>query len=200
MIEEGPRPPDPRERRALLEVLARAFRDNPMNRALHGPRPGRRLRANRAGLRGTVLDAPEAAEMRVIGHGGVVVGGWLATPPALRILPGPTLRRQIGCLWHQGTRVMQAWGEVSEALQAIRPLVPHWYLALLGVEPGHWGRGLGGRLLAALEARVAADPAPIYLECDRDESIRFYRSRGFEPLVEATVHGVRCVGLGRGFD
>ena len=42
-------------RRSLIGVLARAFRDNPMNVRIHGPDPRRRIRANAAGLRPTPL-------------------------------------------------------------------------------------------------------------------------------------------------
>lgn len=215
--------PDVAERRALLEVLARAFRDNPMNRAIHGASPRRRVRANRAGLRALVLDGPgeegNGIHARIArGANGEVLGGFMALAPGCSALPRLRLRRQVGCVWHQGLRAMEHWSQVHFQLGQLRPTEPHWYLAVLGVDPRLWGRGVGSLLLAELlrlagaapaaegaaGLEVAADgvggrPDPIYLESDRDESIRFYRARGFEPWAACRVLGVRCLALGRGF-
>lgn len=199
MIEDAHPNPDASERRELLEVLARAFRDNPMNVELHGGRPARRVRANRAGLRSLVLDAHRETVMRVIRHDGRIVGGFVAAPPGIRLLPSPSLYRQIGCFIHQGARAMDRWGVVSQALGARRPLFDHWYLAVLGVEPSLQGRGFGGRLLEMLFALVESESAPLYLEADLEASARFYRSRGFEDRAKTRVHGVSCWCLGRGF-
>ena len=94
---------------------------------------------------------------------------------------------------------MDQWGRVNFELGQLHPDSPHWYLAVLGIEPGLQGRGLGGRLLAELDRVVATRPAPIYLESDREQSVQFYRARGFEDRDERLVFGVRCVCLGRGF-
>jgi ribosomal protein S18 acetylase RimI-like enzyme len=191
--------PDERARRRLVNVLARAFRDNPMNVAIHGASPRRRLRANRAGLRALILDSGEHAIARVIRIDQQVVGGFVAIPPGLFPLPRPRIRRQLGCLLHQGARAMEQWSRVDFELGQFRTSLDHWYLAVLGVDPTHQGRGLGGRLLAELTRLAEERPAPIYLEADRAESVRFYRGRGFEDLAEHSVLGVRCICLGKGF-
>jgi ribosomal protein S18 acetylase RimI-like enzyme len=180
-------------------VLARAFRDNPMNIEIHGPNPKRRIRANRAGLCALVLDSHRKEIVRVIKHENQVVGGFVVAPPSQRVLTRPSLSRQIGCFWHQGARAMVRWGQVSRGLSRFRPHVPHWYLAVLGVDPEHQGRGLGGRLLEALFELAREGPTPVYLESDRPESVRFYRGRGFESRAERGVHGVTCWCLGQGF-
>ena len=199
MIEDRSRVPDRVERRALLGVLSRAFRDNPMNVAIHGPSPRRRLRANRAGLAGLVLESDDGLVSRVVSLEGQVVGGWIAAPPFLRTLPPPALRFQFGCLLLQGVRAMDRWREVGATLQRRRPLVPHWYLAVLGVDPAFQGRGLGRRLVDAFVEIARADRVPAYLECDRDESVAFYRRQGFVVRGTVCVHGVPCRCLGLGF-
>lgn len=198
-VEDTPQNPDAADRRELLEVLARAFRDNPMNVEIHGPRPTRRVRANRAGLRALVLDTDRETIARVIRHEGRVVGGFVAAPPGLRPLPNPSFRRQFGCFIHQGARAMDRWGILTHALSEFRPIFDHWYLSVLGVEPSLHGRGFGGRLIEALFDLMSELPAPLYLESDREASVAFYRARGFEERGEARVHGVRCWCLGRGF-
>ncbi len=192
-------PPDRRARQALLEVLAQAFLDNPMNVAIHGPDPRRRLRANRAGFRALVLDSGEPALTRVIRAEGRVVGGFVVLRPGGFPLGAPGIRRQIGCMLYQGIRAMDCWGQVNQELRLIHPEEPHWYLAVLGVAPWARGRGWGRALVEALGQLVAQQPAPIYLEADRPQSVRFYQALGFENRAEIDVLGVRCVCLGRGF-
>ena len=199
MIDEAIEDPDPRARRALLEVLAVAFRDNPMNVAIHGPRASRRVRANRAGLRALVLDSAGHAKTRVVRDQGRVVGGFVAAPPGVFHISVPSVSRQIHCYLGQGGRAMERWRDVTARLGPYRPSENHWYLGVLGVLPEFRGRGLGSRLLDAFAQLVAEDPCPIYLESDRAASVRFYLSRGFIVRKETTLEGVACWCLGRGF-
>ncbi len=192
-------PPDRRTKQALLEVLAQAFLDNPMNVAIHGPDPKRRLRANRAGLRALVLDSGPAALTRILRAEGRVAGGFVVLRPGGFPLDPPLIRRQIGCMLYQGIRAMECWGRVNHELRLIHPEEPHWYLAVLGVAPWAQGRGSGRALVEELGQLVAQQPAPIYLEADRPQSVRFYQALGFESRAEIDVLGVRCVCLGRGF-
>lgn len=199
MIEETIADPDPAARRALLDALALAFRDNPMNITIHGDDPKRRVRANRAGLRSLVLDSGPAAVTRAIRHEGRVVGGFVVVPPGQFPLPSARLRRQIGCLINQGGRAMDRWSEVSIDLGLYHPEERHWYLAVLGIVPWLHGRGLGSRLVEALVRMTRSDPCPIYLESDREASVRFYLARGFVVRSETQPHGVPCWCLGQGF-
>jgi GNAT superfamily N-acetyltransferase len=199
MIEEAPSKPNRAERRALLDVLARAFRDNPMNVAIHGASSARRVRANRAGLRALVLDAQDSTWVRVICNNGKVVGGFVAVPPKRFPLEPPALKRFFGCFIHQGARAMDKWAFVSQSLSERHPLEDHWYLAVLGVAPEFQGQGVGGRLLDTLRARAEEENTPIYLESDRDESVQFYLRRGFESCDEVGLLGVTCHCLGLGF-
>jgi GNAT superfamily N-acetyltransferase len=190
--------PDRRGRAALLEALALAFRDNPMNRAIHGPSPRRRLRANRAGLRALVLDRHPRTQTRVIANENGVVGGFVVVEPGGFPLAGASLWRQLGCWMGQGARAMDQWGGVSEALRREHPIEPHWYVAVLGIVPSARRRGLGARLVEALAALASASPFPIYLESDRRESVAFYLSHGFEVRGELAPLGVPCWRLERG--
>jgi len=177
MIDEFIADPDSSARRELMEALAQAFRDNPMNVAIHGPRPKRRVRANRAGLRALVLDTERETVTRVIRHEGKVVGGFVAVPPGGFPLSSPSVGRWIGCFLGQGARAMDQWRSVTD-LQ---------------------GHGFGSRLMDELDRLVESDPHPVYLESDRESSVRFYLARGFEPRDETNLLDVHCWCLGRGF-
>ena len=192
--------PDRAARRALVGVLARAFRDNPMNVRIHGPDPDRRVRANAAGLRSLVLDHGDRLISRVITLDSRIVGGFVLVPPGEHVLPGPSLRRQIECLFLQGRAAMAAWADVTAGLSDPRSRAPRWYLAVLGVEPAWQGRRVGSALLGAIGELVERDPAPLSLECDRPESVSFYRAHGFEIRAEERVLGLPVWRLDRGVE
>ena len=186
-------------RRSLVGVLARAFRDNPMNVRIHGPDPRRRIRANAAGLRSLVLDHAQRVIVMGITYNSRVIGGFVLAPPGERRLPGPSFRRQVECLCLQGRAAIAAWSEVAIGVPDHRPAEDHWYVAVLGVEPAWQGRGVGAALLAEIDRRVSRDPRPICLESDRPASVRFYQRHGFAIRAEGEVHSVPCWCLGRGF-
>lgn len=190
---------------AVADLLARAFRDNPMNRAVLRRRPASRVRANRVGARLLLERAREAghvlvatsgagAESRASPTGGTLVGALVGFGPDLPPPPTPGLHH-LTLLLRQGLRATWRWGVVQAELAAIRPTDRHWTLAMVGVEPGDWGRGLGAGLVARWVAAVAHDPAPAWVETDRPELVPFYRRFGFEPEARARVHGVEVVGL-----
>lgn len=59
------------------------------------------------------------------------------------------------------------------------PREPHWYLAILGVDPSWQRRGIGGRLLQPVLERCDRDTLPAYLETQKPENVAFYRTFGF---------------------
>jgi ribosomal protein S18 acetylase RimI-like enzyme len=197
-------PLTPAGRTAAADVLARAFRDNPINRAVVGDGEERRLRANRAGLRrwlaacdGRPL-ALAASEARTdvknprvdaidSGHPRGVL---MALPPGLFPLPPPSLLAQLRIWIGQGRRVAERWAQVYRSLEDVHPDAPHWYLSLLGVDPAHQGRGLGRSLLESWLRSVDREAAASYLETDREQNLAFYRRAGFDVRAEIRVLGI----------
>jgi GNAT superfamily N-acetyltransferase len=76
---------------------------------------------------------------------------------------------------------------VLDQMGAGHPSYPHWYLALLGVEPHRHGLGLGSRLLEAGLRTVDADHLPAYLETPNPRTVDFYERYGFAVSSHAQV-------------
>jgi len=180
------------EREPAVQVLARAFRDNPLNVAVIGSDdPNLRLRVNAHGLRSLLPVAHAHGRVRVLRAGGELAAVLIAVAPGAHPLPPASLAARLRCLFGQGLRVARRWAEVFEAMAKLHPPEPHWYLGTLGVEPRQQGRGIGGALLADWLAEVDREPSCAYLETDRPESVAFYERAGFVALGETRIFSVR---------
>jgi len=60
-----------------------------------------------------------------------------------------------------------------------QPTTPHFYLALLAVDPSAQGRGVGGALVAPMLAQADAAGAIAYLETQKPENVAWYGRFGF---------------------
>ncbi len=180
------------ELREAAELLARAFRDNPLNVAVIGdPRAERRLRSNRHGMRALLPTALQSGQVLAVRNAEGLLAVLVATPPLAYPLPPPSLWTRIRCAIGQGLPVAKRWALVFEQLHALHPGVPHWYLGALGVLPERQRQGVGSALLAHWIAQT--DPAGLfqYLETDRERNLAFYGRAGFETLEEMQVLGAR---------
>ena len=141
---------------------------------------------------GEVLTAREAGALRAV---------LIAAPPGGHPLPAPPLSAQLRVLLVQGPGAAARWRQVFDRLLALHPCEPHATLGVLGVEPAHQGRGIGGALLerwlAAREGPGAGPAAGVYLETDREENLRFYARRGFAPAGTLELFGARVWRLWR---
>jgi len=179
------------EREPAVQVLARAFRDNPLNVAVIGSDdPDRRLRANAHALRSLLPVAHVHGRVRALREGGELAAVLIAVAPGAHPLPPASLAARLRCLFGQGLRVARRWAEVFEALAPMHPPEPHWYLGTLGVEPRHQGRGIGHALLADWLADVDREPSCAYLETDRPENVAFYERAGFVAVGETRIFSV----------
>lgn len=64
---------------------------------------------------------------------------------------------------------------------------PHWYLAMLGVDPAQQRQGLGAALMAPVFAQADRDGACCYLEAPTAANARYYANRGFQIVGETDV-------------
>jgi ribosomal protein S18 acetylase RimI-like enzyme len=56
---------------------------------------------------------------------------------------------------------------------------PHWYLAVMGVDPQWQGRGIGSKLMRPALETLDAEGMPAYLEASTPRSRALYERHGF---------------------
>jgi ribosomal protein S18 acetylase RimI-like enzyme len=164
-------------------VLARAFRDDP---AWQWVIPDSRRRERllpwlfRVGFDVTAADVWTTS--------GPVLGAarWLAPgrPPA-RL--GPTMRALVATPVRLGRASGRffAYGRAVETLRARVAPGPHGYLAGIGVDPAHQGRGIGAALLRPGIEGAARDRMQAVLLTNNPRALSFYERHGFRVVGEA---------------
>ena len=57
---------------------------------------------------------------------------------------------------------------------------PHWYLALMFVDPDYQGQGVGSTLLEPILSKSSAERLPCYVVTFTEQAVNFYQKNGFE--------------------
>lgn len=173
------------------EVLARAFFDDPMFAYIQ-PNRDKRARTFPAFFTAAAAYALRAGE--VYTTIGTVDGAALWVPPA-PVAPQEDSRGSSGSASSPsplgddaGERLRAVMTHFGELHRRTVPS-PHWYLLILGVDPLHQGRGVGGQLLTPVLARADRDGLPCYLETMNPRNPPFYRRHGFQVVEEADFPG-----------
>lgn len=168
-----------------MSILSRAFDPDPViSHFLGGPLRGPAYRIFFADV---VLAQRTQGQAYVLDEGSTVLGVALWTPPEA---PAPTAIERLRSRAFAGAlRLLSPSGarELSagfERASHLHPLEPHWYLAFVGIDPAHQGRGHGERLLAPILARADREQRPAYLETPFPRTHAFYRRLGFEVTRE----------------
>ena len=184
------RPLLPERSREAAHLLADAFRDYPVWRAI-GPRhPRARWRMVNRFYRGALARAHGAGVPLAAADPGALRGVAI-TYPAERWPP------PVASFFHE------AWGVVlsgpGAAMRGLRstrevdgahPTCPHDCLHTIGVDPGFQRRGAGNALLEHLIAAADERSVPIHLTTSSPENLPYYRRFGFE------VDGERSLARG----
>jgi GNAT superfamily N-acetyltransferase len=160
----------------LSEALARAFHDDPVMTWMFGDAEAARSRRLRRFFRSQAERHRTQGEVLI---GADHEGGAFWDPPEgwkaswvdlLRAAPvlvpalGPRLRRCLRGL---------------ETIERAHPRGPHWYLAMLGTDPVHQGKGVGRALLEPILDRCDAEGLGAYLESSKERNVPYYQRFGF---------------------
>src|SRR5580658_5801774 len=168
---------------ALVEVLARAFDDDPVPQWLfRGDRRRRRglrkfftIQLRHTYLeRGEVFTTQDLAGVAMWSPPGRARPGWR---DLVRLVPVMPYLTGLGRDTPEAARLLSA-------VDAARPQDPHWYLATLGTDPDRQRTGVGSALLRSVLDRVDSEGLPAYLESSKESNLAFYGQHGFEVTGE----------------
>ncbi|WP_143748863.1 GNAT family N-acetyltransferase [Mesorhizobium sophorae] len=91
-----------------------------------------------------------------------------------------------------GAEPWMRFKQLAECLEAFHPQYapePHWYLAMLGVDPEWQRQGIGELLMQPVFDAADRDGIPCYLEAPTLENALYYQRRGFRVVGETDVPG-----------
>ena len=96
----------------------------------------------------------------------------------------------ISLIFRVGFGLMRKMNAVDSYGERVRKrLAPqkHWYLALLGVDPDHQGKGHAGAMMKPMLKRIDDEGLPCYLETEGEKNISMYQHFGFKHLEHISV-------------
>lgn len=162
---------------AMAEALARAFADDPIFEFLvPGIEPAERARrATPFFAIDTKLRVRTASAWTTPERVGAALwappGKWRTSAADSLRLAWPILRGTRG----RALRSMSVLATIEKA----HPRQPHWYLAVLGTDPEHRGKGIGEALMAPVLERCDEEGLPAFLESSKESNIPYYERFGF---------------------
>ena len=82
---------------------------------------------------------------------------------------------------------MGIFEEIANSFQNEYVNFPHWYLAFIGIDPIHQGKGYGSKLLRMKLAEIDQQNLPCYLHTENERNVIFYEHFGFELIGKNKV-------------
>jgi ribosomal protein S18 acetylase RimI-like enzyme len=196
------RPAGPADRPQVVATMMAAFAFYPAWRFFAGPaQPGMAppgtpdAAAVSALLAGYFFDKRAAAGTIWMTGGAEAVALWDAPDQAAAPAAGSAAGVPAGAAGElersfraaAGEQVWARLARYDEAVAAVRPPGPLWYLGVLATRPGYQGRGLAGRVLAPALAAADAQRLPCGLETSTRANCEYYRRHGFAVTAEVRV-------------
>ena len=174
------RPAEPADAQALAAPLARAFYDDPVTVWAN---PSERVRIRRTERfflgRMRALLPHELSHVADDARGAAI---W-SPPDAWQMGLRELLHDLPAFLSWRTPMVLRGMHEVERR----HPKEPHYYLAILGVDPPAQGDGLGSALLQPMLRRCDSEGVGAYLETATERNVRFYSRHGFRVTDEVKL-------------
>ncbi len=167
----------PERHRDAGRILAESLLEDPYYRPVFGATGLARLR--RYMESGVKCVAPEGHSF-VATDDGVPVGALLAIPPRpSRLVHWRFRLSEIAEPFRIGFVASRRMRRRDRRSEPVHRRGGSWRVCGLGVLPGWQGRGIGGRLLAALAERADREGRAIFLATANPRNVPFYRRHGF---------------------
>jgi GNAT superfamily N-acetyltransferase len=158
-------------------MLARAFYDDPVFGWFFPAEGSRHRRLRRFFLTGLDHESLRHGAVEVACVDGRVAGAAAWFPPGTSF--GTEVSALPGYLRAFGRRLVIVSQYQSVAIPARPREEPHWYLAVIGVDPVRQGYGVGAALLRSRLRRCDEEGLPAYLESSKLENVPLYQHFGF---------------------
>ena len=176
-------------RARVAASLAAAFQDDPVM-GFFFPEPEVRRRRLPA-VFGLLFDADGAQGARFMTGDAAAATLWQA-PGARHMSLLDKARELPAWLGAAGPAILRLLS-YSDASDANRPAVPHWYLHIAGCAPAAQGGGLGRAVIRAGLELADRDGVAAYLETSTERNVGYYQALGFAVTHEWVVRRrLRC--------
>jgi ribosomal protein S18 acetylase RimI-like enzyme len=173
----------PGEIPALAGALSRAFDDDPVMEWLF-PNSRKRPRWTNTFFEVRLRQLIRQDEVWAVGDSsGAAL--W-AQPDRWKLSAGETAVMLGRIMLGVGRRTVRGLRGLT-LIEEHHPHEPHWYLAVLGVDPVAQGSGLGSALLAPVLRACDEDGVGAYLESSKERNIAFYSRHGFKVTEEVRM-------------
>lgn len=163
------------------DVLGRAFEDDPVWEWVIPTQKSRRS-ARLATIMRLFMEAHLPDGEVFVTEERTAVGVWCPprtwhVPESFYLRKAPQILRSLGV---SRIRSLMTLGAIEKA----HPREPHHYLAMLGTDPRHQGKGHGGLLVSTVTERADAEGVGCYLESSKESNLPYYARFGFEVTGE----------------
>ena len=171
----------------IIAVLSRAFWDDPLFDFLSAGNLLDEYRVLPRVFRTAMTDfRSDAAELYVAEVSGKPRGfaGWLGPGAFPRSRPERLARDLRAAALLVKLRNRRIAAALLREVERRHPTEDHWYLALLGTDPGLQGQGLGSALLRPVLQRCDLETTPAYTETQKLANVAWYARFGFVMMDE----------------
>ena len=185
------------EHEAAVDVLAKAFADDPMVREAVSRASSPVIARRRISDASTRSALAQGGALLVAKHEALIVGAAIVVGPnerrvrrtVQRVIAGLRFLRLLPLLDLRGLALLN---DADLASRRLAPRAPHHVLVAVGVSAAGRGKGVGRALVDAAFARAVAHPSSmgLRLETESPKNVELYARWGFDALGRVEVHPV----------